>query len=96
MCFLQYVFFTSLIFYGRNDGKDFGGAIYQKVNPKLDTAIDLNWTAGSNETRFGIGCKYDLGSDTSVRAKVNNLSQIGLGYQQKLREGRIHITSLHE
>jgi voltage-dependent anion channel protein 2 len=66
------------------------------VNPKLDTAIDLNWTAGSNETRFGIGCKYELGSDTSVRAKVNNLSQVGLGFQQKLREGMVQSISLHE
>lgn len=70
-----------------NDGQEFGGSIYQKVSPKLDTAIDLNWTAGSNETRFGIGCKYELDKEASVRAKVNNLSQIGLGYQQKLREG---------
>ncbi|XP_023724392.2 voltage-dependent anion-selective channel protein 2 [Cryptotermes secundus] len=79
-----------------NDGQEFGGSIYQKVSPKLDTAIDLNWTAGSNETRFGIGCKYELDKEASVRAKVNNLSQIGLGYQQKLREGRIQVISLHE
>jgi voltage-dependent anion channel protein 2 len=75
--------------YFRNDGQEFGGSIYQKVSPKLDAAIDLNWTAGSNETRFGIGCKYELDKEASVRAKVNNASQIGLGYQQKLREGRI-------
>lgn len=81
---------------GRNDGQEFGGSIYQKVSPKLDTAIDLNWTAGSNETRFGIGCKYELDKEASVRAKVNNLSQIGLGYQQKLREGRVQVMSLHE
>jgi voltage-dependent anion channel protein 2 len=81
---------------GRNDGQEFGGSIYQKVSPKLDTAIDLNWTAGSNETRFGIGCKYELDKEASVRAKVNNLSQIGLGYQQKLREGRVQVISLHE
>ncbi|XP_069684900.1 voltage-dependent anion-selective channel-like [Periplaneta americana] len=70
-----------------NDGQEFGGSIYQKVSPKLNTAIDLNWSAGSNKTRFGIGCKYDLDNEASVRAKVNNLSQIGLGYQQKFREG---------
>jgi len=78
-----------------NDGQEFGGAIYQKVSPKLDAAIDLNWTAGSNETRFGIGCLYELDKDASVRAKVNNVSQIGLGYQQKLREGvSIYLSAL--
>jgi voltage-dependent anion channel protein 2 len=66
------------------------------VSPKLDTAIDLNWSAGSNETRFGIGCKYELDKEASVRAKVNNLSQIGLGYHQKLREGRFQNMCLHE
>ncbi|XP_063243524.1 voltage-dependent anion-selective channel-like [Bacillus rossius redtenbacheri] len=70
-----------------NDGQEFGGTIYQRVSPRLDTAIQLQWTAGSNDTRFGIGAKYSLDGDASVRAKVNNSSQIGLGYQQKLREG---------
>lgn len=42
---------------------------------------------GSNDTTFGLACKYQLDSDASVRAKVNNNSQIGLGYQQKLRDG---------
>nr|CAD7591527.1 unnamed protein product [Timema genevievae] len=70
-----------------NDGQEFGGSIYQRVSPKLETGIQLAWTAGSNDTRFGIGAKYDLDKDAAVRAKVNNVSQIGLGYQQKLREG---------
>nr|CAD7571221.1 unnamed protein product [Timema californicum] len=70
-----------------NDGQEFGGSIYQRVSPKLETGIQLAWTAGSNDTRFGIGAKYDLDKDAAVRAKVNNASQIGLGYQQKLREG---------
>lgn len=70
-----------------DDGQEFGGSIYQKVSSKLDTGIQLNWSAGANNTRFGIGCKYNLDNDACVRAKVNNVSQIGLGYQQKLREG---------
>lgn len=70
-----------------DDGQEFGGSIYQKVSPQLETGIQLSWSAGSNNTRFGIGAKYDLDNDASVRAKVNNASQIGLGYQQKLRDG---------
>lgn len=70
-----------------NDGQVFGGSVYQKVNPDLETAINLGWTATSNETSFGIGCKYALDKNASLRAKVNNSSQVGLGYQQKLRDG---------
>jgi len=70
-----------------NDGTEFGGSIYHKVNSQLDAGVDLQWWSGTNDTKFGIGCKYALDSDASVRAKVNNASEIGLGYQQKLRQG---------
>lgn len=70
-----------------NDGQVFGGSVFQKVNPRLETGINLGWTSTKNETSFGIGCKYELDKHACVRAKVNNSSQIGLGYQQKLRDG---------
>jgi len=70
-----------------NDGQQFGSSVYQKVKPDLETGIQLSWKMGSNDTTFGIACKYQLDSDASVRAKINNNSQIGLGYQQKLRDG---------
>ncbi|KAK5641326.1 hypothetical protein RI129_009873 [Pyrocoelia pectoralis] len=70
-----------------DDGQEFGGSIFQKLSPQLETGIQLAWSAGSNNTRFGIGAKYDLDADACIRAKVNNASQIGLGYQQRLREG---------
>ena len=63
--------------------------MHQKVNPSLETAVNLGWTASKNETTFGVGCKYALDKDAFVRAKVNNSSQVGLGYQQKLREGKL-------
>jgi len=70
-----------------NDGAVFGAALYQKVNSQMETGINLGWTASSNTTTFGIGGKYILDKDASIRAKINNSSQIGLGYQQKLRDG---------
>lgn len=70
-----------------DDGQEFGGSIYQKLNPQLETGISLNWSSGSSNTKFGISAKYNLDQDASVRFKVNNQSQIGLGYQQRLREG---------
>uniref|UniRef100_A0A8C2FD68 Non-selective voltage-gated ion channel VDAC3 n=1 Tax=Cyprinus carpio TaxID=7962 RepID=A0A8C2FD68_CYPCA len=70
-----------------NDGTEFGGSIYQRVNGQLETAVNLSWTAGSNNTRFGIAAKYQLDKDSSVSAKVNNASLVGVGYTQSLRPG---------
>uniref|UniRef100_A0A4W4EYQ8 Non-selective voltage-gated ion channel VDAC2 n=1 Tax=Electrophorus electricus TaxID=8005 RepID=A0A4W4EYQ8_ELEEL len=70
-----------------NDGSEFGGSLYQKVSDNLETAVNLAWTAGSNSTRFGIAAKYQLDKDTSISAKVNNTSLIGVGYTQTLRKG---------
>jgi len=67
------------------DSKAFGCGIYLKNSPKLETGITASSAGGSST--FGIGCKYTLGPDASLRAKVNNGSQIGLSYQQKLRDG---------
>nr|XP_061800073.1 voltage-dependent anion-selective channel protein 2-like isoform X6 [Nerophis lumbriciformis] len=78
---------TSFVPNTGNDGTEFGGSIYQKVNEELETAVTLAWTAGSNNTRFGIAAKYKVDADTSVSAKVNNASLIGVGYTQSLRPG---------
>uniref|UniRef100_A0A8C6N7R7 Non-selective voltage-gated ion channel VDAC1 n=1 Tax=Melopsittacus undulatus TaxID=13146 RepID=A0A8C6N7R7_MELUD len=73
--------------YLKNDGTEFGGSIYQKVNDKLETAVNLAWTAGNSNTRFGIAAKYQIDPDASFSAKVNNSSLIGLGYTQTLKPG---------
>lgn len=70
-----------------NDGSEFGGSIFQRVNSQLETGVQLKWAAGSNATNFGIAAKYSPEKDTTIRAKVNNNSQIGLSYQQKIRSG---------
>ncbi|MBZ3883068.1 Voltage-dependent anion-selective channel protein 3 [Sciurus carolinensis] len=70
-----------------NDGTEFGSSIYQKVHEKTEMLIDLAWTAGSNNTRFGIAAKYKLDCRTFLSAKVNIASLIGLGYTQTLQSG---------
>uniref|UniRef100_A0A2K6UPD8 Non-selective voltage-gated ion channel VDAC1 n=1 Tax=Saimiri boliviensis boliviensis TaxID=39432 RepID=A0A2K6UPD8_SAIBB len=47
-----------------NDGTEFGGSIYQKVNKMLETAVNLTWTAGNSNTRFGIAAKYQIDPET--------------------------------
>lgn len=70
-----------------DNGREFGGSIYHKIKPDLEGGINLAWNSTNNATQFGLGAKYDLDSDVTVRAKINSQLQIGLGYQQKLRSG---------
>ncbi|CAH1794453.1 unnamed protein product [Owenia fusiformis] len=70
-----------------NDGAEFGGSVYQKLNSNLETGVQLSWAAGSNATKFSLAAKYTPEPDSTFRAKVNNSSQIGLAYSQKVRDG---------
>lgn len=80
-----------------NDGQEFAGSIYQRVSPDLETAVNLSWTSGTNATVFALGAKYTLDKNASLSAKVNNSSQIGLGYNQKLRDGvKLTLSALIE
>ncbi|XP_055991821.1 voltage-dependent anion-selective channel protein 3-like [Sorex fumeus] len=63
-----------------NDVTELGGCIYQKVTDKVETSINLAWTAGNNTSHFGIAAKYRLDCRTFLSVKVNNASLIGLGY----------------
>ena len=69
------------------NGTEFGGSVYQKLSPALETGVTLGWSTAGVATKFGIGAKYVLADGAVVRAKVNNSSEVGLGYQQKLRDG---------
>jgi len=68
-----------------SDSKVFGGGVFIKNSPKLETGVTVSSAASGSS--FAVGCKYSLGPDASIRAKVNNASQVGLSYQQKLRDG---------
>jgi len=79
------------------DGSEFAGSMFQKISKQLDVGVQLSWTAGNNVTRFGIGARYAPDADTTFRAKVNNASQVGLSYQQKIRDGvSLTLSSLVE
>jgi len=70
-----------------NDGKELGGSVFHKVNDNLETGVQLSWASDTNATKFGIAAKHSPDGDTTYRAKVNNSSQIGLSYQQKVKDG---------
>jgi len=80
-----------------NDGSEFQGSVFQKVNSNLETAVSMSWTVGSSDTKFGFGAKYCPDRDTTIRAKLNNASQLGLSYQRKIRDGTtLTLSSLLE
>uniref|UniRef100_A0A2K5E031 Non-selective voltage-gated ion channel VDAC1 n=1 Tax=Aotus nancymaae TaxID=37293 RepID=A0A2K5E031_AOTNA len=71
----------------KTDEFKFGGSIYQKINKKLETALNLTWTGVNSNTCFGIAAKYPIDPEACFSAKVNNSSLIGLGYTQTLKPG---------
>jgi voltage-dependent anion channel protein 2 len=71
----------------RNDGNEVGGSVYQRLNSRLETGVQVAWTPGTNQTRFALASKYQLDSYTAIGAKVNNNCQVGLSFQQLVRPG---------
>merc|ERR1711997_1383753 len=50
--------------------------------------LALNYNAGDMILHAtSSGCKFALDKDAAIRAKVDTNSQIGVSYQQKLRDG---------
>lgn len=74
-----------------DDGRDINCSVYQRLNDDLEAGINVAWASSNNMTKFGLGCHYKLDKDSAIRAKVNNVSQIGLGFIHRLRPG-INLT----
>jgi len=78
-----------------NDGSEVGASIYQRINSQLELGVSLSWSSVNNQTRFALASKYQLDKFANVQAKVNNLSQVGLSYNQQLRDGvKLIVSSL--
>ena len=71
-----------------NDGSEFGGSLYHKHSKDMETSVSLGWRADSNKVSFGVGCKYILDGNSSVRGKIDNDAHLGLSLQHKLRDGK--------
>lgn len=85
------------LFANLNDGNEVGGSVYQRLNNRLETGVQLAWSAGTNQTRFALASKYQLDSQTAIGLKVNNICQVGLSFQQLLRPGaKLTLSALFE
>lgn len=69
------------------EGQEYGGTLYKKFEPLMDVGVSAAWSSGGEKTRLGIAARYYLENGAVLRGKINNASQIALGYSQKLREG---------
>jgi voltage-dependent anion channel protein 2 len=77
------------------DNSEFTSSVHQKVSDRLETGIQMDWVYGSNDTKFAVAAKYNPDKDTTVRAKLNNATQLALSYQQKVRDGVTLTLSTH-
>ncbi|CAF3656245.1 unnamed protein product [Rotaria sp. Silwood1] len=88
---------SELLDNSKNDGNEVGGSVYHRINDRLETGVQLAWTTGTNQTRFALASKYQLDSQTAIGAKVNNICQVGLSFQQLLRPGfKLTLSALFE
>ncbi|XP_022316203.1 non-selective voltage-gated ion channel VDAC2-like [Crassostrea virginica] len=69
-----------------NDGAEYCGSIYHKIRKDLEGGVKLSWSSAKS-TSLELGTKYKIDSDSSVSAKVDSNSRVGLGYTTKLRDG---------
>lgn len=70
-----------------NNGSEYGGSIYHRVAPKADAAVHFIYsTSKKPDIVFGLAGRYQIDENACVRGKINNLSQLGLGCEQRLCE----------
>jgi len=79
-----------------NDGSEFTGSLYQKVNADLSIACSIAWRAGENNTNFAVASKLNLnGGESSISTKLGNNGMIGCSYSHALKPGvKITLSSL--
>lgn len=68
-----------------NDRMEASGSFYQKVNKKLETNVNLAWTAGASNTDLAIAAKYQMDPDAYFSTTVNSSSLIGLEHIQTVK-----------
>jgi len=51
----------------RNDGNEFSGSVFQKVNEKVDVGAQLSWSGTNSSMRFGLAAKFCAHPDTTFR-----------------------------
>ncbi|KAJ3224014.1 Mitochondrial porin [Clydaea vesicula] len=66
----------------------FSFSYFHRVQPGLEAGARAHWNKSTDSAvSLEVGAKYALDLDSFVKAKINNIGVLGLGYSQKLRPG---------
>jgi len=87
----------------RKNGDTWLASLFYKANEKIDAGVEVTKGAGGGgrgaenpeggeqdgggDVIVNLGMIYHLEEEALIRAKINNVVELGLGYEQKLREG---------
>lgn len=84
------------MFAAMHNFSDYEAGVHKSVAPNFECGIKAAWSqkAASNaETNLGVAVKYQVDSDTAVRAKIDNKSLLCLSYSQRVRPGVTWVAS---
>ncbi|CAK9296883.1 unnamed protein product [Gordionus sp. m RMFG-2023] len=70
-----------------NESNDIGVSLHQLIKPGFESGVQIGYTLGNQSTKLGFACKYQIDQFSTLRAKVNNASQVGLSYTHRLKDG---------
>lgn len=65
----------------------FSVAYYHKVNALTEAGAKATWQRGDQQVSLELGSKYVIDKDAFVKAKIDNVGRLGLGYSQVLSKG---------
>jgi len=66
------------------NSNEFGASLFHKVCCNTEIGAILGWKVGSSGANFAIATKYSPSKDVTIRAKVNNESQVAAAVQHSL------------
>lgn len=69
------------------NGSSVEGAVYHKASRDLTAGVKVNWDAAKQSTSFAVATKYQLDSDSFVKAKVNTSLSCDVSYTTNVRPG---------
>uniref|UniRef100_A0AC35TUJ3 Voltage-dependent anion-selective channel protein 1 n=1 Tax=Rhabditophanes sp. KR3021 TaxID=114890 RepID=A0AC35TUJ3_9BILA len=77
-----------------NNGTVFGASLFHRAHQHLDIGVQTTWKSGDANYNYALACKYEVSSDLTARAKINNASEVALSATHKLsRELAVTATS---
>lgn len=77
------------------DVQDLHTSVHHKVNSKTEVGLTTAYNLQTSNVSLGLASKYTLDDGAVLKAKVNNLGQVGVSYSQNVRDGvKLTLSSL--